>query len=357
MRTRAILAAAAASLLPVAGRGVDAPHTAATIPNATGCSDCHMLHNAPGGSLTNRPDSFTVCTHCHNSLGAAFSFGGAWYTSHQATPNAGGRSHHATGSTTSAAYGATPPTHPALQRYTADGQLKCSSCHDPHVAGSSGAPGNLHVSVATGTALARTGGTGSGNAQMTLTVGSGALAKGYRIRIGPGTSQFQVSHDARSQQPSLVTWGTPYAFSANTPVPLTHAEDDPAVSVRFSAVPAVAGDYWDFYVGFPFLRMAIGEGELCLACHPARAQAHGDVETSATYGWATGQPFSHPVGEGLNANGKGYDVATPLGVNGAPQGPASSSSDLRLSPTGMVTCLSCHAAHNADSNSQTPDAR
>ncbi len=69
--------------------------------------------------------------------------------------------------------------------------------------------------------------------------------------------------------------------------------------------------------------------------------------------------FSHPVGQGLNANAQGYDRATPLDANGGAQGSGSAdtnaSNDLRLSATAKVTCLSCHAPHNSDSNSLTTD--
>jgi predicted CXXCH cytochrome family protein len=356
MRTRALLAAAAALLLAVSARAVDAPHTAAVIPNDASCSDCHTLHAAPGGGLTNQPDNFTLCTHCHNSLGAAFSFGGAWYTSGQAAPGSGGRSHHASAPLTNEAHGATPPTDARLSSHATGGYLRCSACHDAHAAGGANAPGSRHVSVATGTLLAKSGGGGAGT--LTLAVGEGAVAGGYRVRIGPVATQFQVSHRARSQQTASVTWGEPYAIpGAGTAVPLVQTGDDPAVSVSFSEASLTVGEYWDFYVGFPFLRMPIAEGELCMDCHAARNQRHTDVETTATYGWASDKPFSHPVGEGLNANGKGYDLTIPLEPSGAAQSATKTSSTLALSATGKVTCLTCHAVHNADTTSQTMDAR
>jgi predicted CXXCH cytochrome family protein len=357
MRTRALLLAVAL-LAPGAVRGTDAPHDASTIANATGCDDCHKLHGAIGPSLTSEPDNFTVCTNCHNNLAAAFTFGGKWYSSDQATPGAGGRSHRWGSSTTNGAFGATPPASAQLLKRTQGGYMQCSTCHDQHAALEPRAPYHRHASVATGTPLAQSGGAGSGTT-MSVTLGAGAaVANGYRIRIGPANNQFQVSHDARNGWGAATWSATPYAIpGANVAVPLSQAGDDPVVRVSFAAIPAAAGGYWDFYVSYPFLRASIAEGELCLDCHPTRNQAHGDVETSATYGWASGRPFSHPVGEGLNANGQGYDVATPLEVMGAPQGATARSSYLRLSPTGKVTCLSCHAAHNADSNSQTEDAR
>lgn len=360
-RSARLLTAAAVLLLPVAGRPVSAPHNASTISNATGCVDCHAMHNATGANLTNQPDNFTVCTSCHNNLAAGFTFGGKWYSSDQATSGTGGHSHHWAGSTTNSQFGAAPPTDAGMLTNAPGGALQCSTCHDPHLGTAASAPANRHVSIPTGVAQAQTGGTASG-AQMTLTVGAGAIALGYRIRIGPATNQFQVSHNARLAATASVTYPTTYAIpAANTAVALSQTGDDPAVSVSFGALPTATGGYWDFYVGFPFARVALGEGEMCVNCHAARNQRHADVETSTTYGWASGKPFSHPVGEGLGANGVGYDVATPLDVNGAVQGAAgrdaNPTNDLVLSPTSNVTCLSCHAAHNADSNSQTVDAR
>ncbi|WP_242392763.1 cytochrome c3 family protein [Anaeromyxobacter oryzisoli] len=361
MRALRLFAALVALAGPLVARATDAPHAASVIQNSTGCEDCHMLHFAVGPTLTKQADNFTVCTSCHNNLAASFTFGGKWYSSDQGTPGAGGHSHHWNTSTTNATYGATPPTSSALSSYTPGNVLQCSTCHDPHPASAANAPANVHVSVATGTALAQSGGATSG-ATMTLAVGATPVPNGYRIQIGPAANQFQVSHNARYQSTTSVTWTSTYTITAaNTAIPLSAAGDDPALSVTFSTMPTATGGYWDFYVSYPFLRMAAGEGELCVSCHAARNQTHTDVESSTTYGWGSGKPFSHPVGEAPNANGGGYDLSTPLDVNGAVQGAAgkdaNATNDLLLSPTGKVTCVSCHAAHNADSNSQTVDAR
>lgn len=350
---------------PLAAHATSAPHDPSTIQNSIGCEDCHKLHGNVGPALTNQPDNFTECTNCHNNLGAAFSFGGRWYSSDQATPGSGGHSHHWGSSTTNATYGATPPTNAAVLGRTQGGLMQCSTCHDQHAASPAWAPGNRHVSVALATALAPSGGTASPSTlRMTLTLGAATpVPNGYRIRIGPAANQFQVSHNAR-MAPSYgtPTWPTTYTIgAANTPIALTQAGDDPNVSVSFSAIPTGTSAYWDFYVSFPFMRMANGEGELCVNCHAARNQAAADVESSTTYGWGSGKPFSHPVGQALGANGKGYDVATALDVTGGAQGGAGAdanpSNDLHFSPTGKVTCVTCHAAHRADSNSQTVDSR
>ncbi|MHB0972196.1 MAG: hypothetical protein ACYC60_20805, partial [Thermoanaerobaculia bacterium] len=66
---------------------------------------------------------------------------------------------------------------------------------------------------------------------------------------------------------------------------------------------------------------------------------------------------SHPVGVALNANGGGYDRATPLDANGLVQGGAGDgnpTNDLTLAGS-TVQCLTCHGIHHADSNTQTPD--
>jgi hypothetical protein len=69
----------------------------------------------------------------------------------------------------------------------------------------------------------------------------------------------------------------------------------------------------------------------------------------------TGEFRSHPVGQALNANGRGYDRTVPLDANGAVQGSGSqdglAANDLRLDATGLVQCTTCHAVHYAPSNS------
>jgi hypothetical protein len=83
---------------------------------------------------------------------------------------------------------------------------------------------------------------------------------------------------------------------------------------------------------------------------------HTDVET-----WD--DTFkSHPIGVTLDANGQGYDRATPLDGNGLPQNGGASTdvdgnptNDLTVDAFGFVQCLSCHGVHYVDSNTLTVD--
>ncbi len=214
-----------------------------------------------------------------------------------------------------------------------------------------------------------TGGPSAGTARMTL-VTPGTSSKAYRVLIqtvtaGGGT--FILSHDFGLATPSWFNWsgtawvvgtslGAGMPFSNGTPVAL----DDPAVTVTFTAGAAV-GNYWDFYVSYPMLRTTNVSDAFCLSCHASRAMDHVRVAGEDSSYLPNGiRQFSHPVGDALNANGKNYDRAVALDANGAVQttGDGKSSNDLVLDPsTGTVGCTTCHAVHNADSNSLTDDAR
>ena len=107
-------------------------------------------------------------------------------------------------------------------------------------------------------------------------------------------------------------------------------------------------------------RMANDLNQMCEDCHFYRVQTHTTVEGP---GDGT-KVFSHPVGQKLSANSKGYDRAAPLDVNGAPQSGARFATDGTgetnptnnlvfdgSSPDNMVRCLTCHRVHYTDSNS------
>jgi len=126
---------------------------------------------------------------------------------------------------------------------------------------------------------------------------------------------------------------------------------------------------WDPYAsstpgtsGRHFQRTANDLNQLCEDCHYYRVQTHTTVE-----GPGDGiKVFSHPVGQALNANVKGYDRAAPLDVNGAAQsgarfavsgaGDTNDTNNLVVEgTTNKVRCLSCHSVHYTDSNGFTVD--
>ncbi len=106
--------------------------------------------------------------------------------------------------------------------------------------------------------------------------------------------------------------------------------------------------------GRHYMRINNDQGQLCHNCHSAWAPSN---PLSAVRTW-DGSYKSHPSGVTLNQNGMNYDRSVPLDADGASQpSDGISSNDLKVRDTGggamMVTCLSCHAPHYADSNSST----
>jgi hypothetical protein len=183
--------------------------------------------------------------------------------------------------------------------------------------------------------------------------------KGYLVRV-TGANLLSVSHDGG------LSWSKPGATNgsswlADTTPPAGGAYavgtdmtlDDPALVIRLSA-GAATGDDWKFYVSYPMMRSNNSAGELCLQCHAERNQRHTEIES----GGDGVKRFSHPVGEVLGANGKLYDRAAVLDTDGSVQGVNTDNNptnDLVLGVNGVVSCTTCHAAHGADSNSQSVD--
>lgn len=361
MRTaRNLLVALLAVLMPALALALDAPHDKSFLPG--NCQECHQLHNALGASLTTQVTISDACTTCHGQHpNARLDF--PWTSTDQAVAGVSGVHHRWDAAAVNATIGSALPIDPEMSKRIIAGKLECSVCHNQHMANKAFAPqASMHSSFAVGTAYPETnaaGGTG------TLTVTSIAAAtvqpKGYRLRV-ISAGNVAVTHDQgltwfRPTTNQGLTWvadaATPVGGPYSTVTPLQL--DDAAVVVQLSTGAAV-NDYWDFYVSFPMLRSPNLSGSLCLACHQDRAQGHGDVES----GGDGVRVFSHPVGEGLDANGRGYDRAVPLDADGGVQastGDTNATNDLMLGAGNVVGCTSCHAPHNADSNSLTVDPR
>jgi hypothetical protein len=196
---------------------------------------------------------------------------------------------------------------------------------------------------------------------MTL-VAPGAAAKAYRLKlqtVTAGGGTFVISHDFGLATPSWFNWsgsawvigtatgaGKPYVNDTDV------ALDDVAVQVKWTA-GAAAGDYWDFYVSYPFLRASNEQDAFCGSCHGERFMGTTRVRGADPLYRPDGvRMFSHPVAVTMVAG----DV---LDANGAAQasGDGVGSNDLRLDGGSTVRCTTCHAVHNADSNSLTDDAR
>jgi hypothetical protein len=106
---------------------------------------------------------------------------------------------------------------------------------------------------------------------------------------------------------------------------------------------------------------------MCTTCHKDRNMTWQNADGVGPI-VGTGQPvvfgttrFSHPVNQALNQDGRTNGLAGGiLDANGMPQATSTDpnrTNDFVLGTGGVVTCLTCHHPHNADSNSLSPDPR
>jgi len=364
--TAALLAALVAPAVSFA-KDIDPPHDQAAANSA--CYYCHNLATVmPSGAYDYNP----ACLGCHNQPGHGF--GSPWVASDEAKPGITGSSHSWSGAARNPTYGATPDYVP--QMYLVDGKLQCVMCHDLHLSTVAVAPDSMHTSIPVGVPQWMTGttGTGSGSATLTLTAVPGSGAEGFRLKISTvagGGGTFILSHDFGFNANSWLNWvagawvagtevGPGKPFVDGTDVAL----DIAGISVKWTA-GAEVGDYWDFYVGYPFLRLSNVADNGCFSCHKERVMNHTRARgVDNTYLPNGVRKFSHPVGVALNANGFGTDRATVLDADGtvgvsATDGEAGVRNDSNnlVMTGGIVRCTTCHAVHNADSNSLTPDVR
>jgi hypothetical protein len=337
---------------PSLAAAVDAPHDQ-TFSDGK-CENCHTLYSlSPGG----KADYTSGCVTCHNALPSS-THGFPWVDADQAIPGERGNQHNWSGFAANPRLGVRTPSSYALQKKLVDGKLQCAVCHDPHHAAGENAPNSMDTSIPVGVARDESGGTGT--AKMTL-VTPGTAAKAFRLKIqtvNAGGGTFVISHDFGLATPSWFNWnGTAWVIgtAAGPGKPYSNdvavALDDTAVTVEWTAGGAV-GDYWDFYVSYPFLRSSNAEDAFCRACHAERFMVTERVRgTDDSYRPNGARLFSHPVGVSLPPE-------IIVDANGVPQttGDGIASNDLRLE-SGMVRCTTCHAAHNADSNSLTDDGR
>jgi len=219
------------------------------------------------------------------------------------------------------------------------GNVVCSTCHDQHHAKAANR-GTLRVSPPE--RLTALGSTGTITVGGTFTGGSGAS---YLIEMTT-TTRFHYSKDG----------GTSWIAEQNigTTVPL-----DNGLNLTFGGGSFAVGERWRFYASYPFLRAPLDQGPnvggdaFCRDCHRQWVMDHSSVESY------DGSYKSHPVGQALGANGRGYDRSAPLDGNGAVQGGGGgdgvASDDLRLDAGGLVQCVTCHGVHYADSNTLTED--
>ncbi|MFV2073404.1 MAG: cytochrome c3 family protein, partial [Thermoanaerobaculales bacterium] len=301
------------------------------------CSSCHTGHNSAGGNLTTSAGNVNLCQSCHNPAGLASAL--PINSSDVAQPGSTGSSHGFDAAVTNAAFGALPPTHQEMLLRVMSGNVVCSTCHDQHAA-SSANRGRTRVSPPD--QLTSLGSTGQ------VTVGgqyTGTGGSSYLLEITVADSRFRYSKDGGT------SWLAEQNIGAGVPL-------DNGLTVTFSGGSFAIAERWRFSASFPFLRAALDEGansvgdKYCRDCHRDWTMDHVAVETY------DGSFKSHPVGQALGANGRGYDRPVPLDGNGGEQGvngDLNQSNDFRLDAGGLVQCISCHGVHYADSNTLTED--
>ncbi len=333
IRRRAVAGLALVVLLTTAGvaLAVDPPHWYFDMD----CASCHTGHTAAGGTLTAADGNSNLCLSCHTVGGRASAL---------PIPAPHLLNEHKYNVTPDAPrWGSQMPTNPEMANRIMDGQLVCSTCHDQHSAKASNR-GRLRVS--TPERLTSFGSTG------TVTVGgsyTGSGGSSYLIEISIADQHFRYSKDGGT------SWAGEADIGADVPL-------DNGLTVTFAGGSFALGERWRFSASYPFLRLPLDQGDnttgdrYCRECHSLWAMDHTAVEGAAGPG---SQWLSHPVGESLDANGRGYDRPVPLDGNGAPQGSAgvdgNRSNDYALDAMNMVQCLSCHHIHYADSNTLTED--
>lgn len=362
------------------GVGLSEPHHTN---RSVGCASCHSPSADQGPHGTVKSSNFEVCRNCHNDFGGkagALPFDAA-YKSY--TVGISGAFHKWDVYTSNSTFGASAPTNPLMLRVITEygeGKITCSVCHNQH-----GGEGDLRKvgRLRKTDVVDDVAGTGP---KIEYDVVPGADAKGWYVEIvDPGdelTATFVVSEG----KPHPLYWRG-YNTTSGEWVNIRYAapksiggagiwhfiDNGNSVRIKFAAGSYSAGQRWRFYYAYPLLRAFPDTGDnnngkkFCRDCHEQRAQTHyraGNV-------W-DGEMKSHPVGVSLNANGGGYD-RKPLDVDGVQQGTSSdanSTNDLLLFQdyttmlttfgnltSGDVQCMTCHAPHWTDSNSQTVDLR
>ena len=296
------------------------------------CETCHIGHNAAGGGLTVADGNSNLCLSCHTEGGRAGAL--------PILPSHTLATHHYNVTPDASRWGSQMPQNPEMANRIMDGVFVCSTCHDQHNAD---VANRGRVRLSTPELLTAFGSSGDVTAGGTY---SGSGGSSYLLEITIADSHFRYSRDGGA------TWVG--EADIGTDVPL-----DSGLAVTFSGGTFALGERWRFTASFPFLRLPLDQGDnatgdrFCRECHSLWAQGYEDVEGPSSR-W-----MSHPVGEGLNANGKGYDRAAPLDGDGSVQGvgggDGNHSNDFNFDAEGLVQCMTCHGIHYADSNTLTED--
>jgi predicted CXXCH cytochrome family protein len=340
-------------MVALAAPASDPPHWAGapTNPNNTDCTNkCHQSHSGAGGGLTQSASNVNLCQTCHNSAAVNLAENLPVENQDKAIPGVGGIHHGFDAAAVSATAGAALPANSDMYRLSHGfgDKVVCSTCHDQHAATSANGGTSRTSAAKKITALGSTGTLASGGSY------TGASGVWYLVEIqspgGTGVATFRWSKDSGTtwMASGVLTGG---GVVLNNGVTVTFANGT-------GPTQFAAGERWEFYAAWPFLRVKVDQGDnassdkFCRDCHSSWVMDHSGVNVY------TGAAKSHPVGIALNANAAGYDRAVPLDGNGAQQGAGgdtNASNNLKLDASGRIQCLTCHGVHYTDSNTLSED--
>lgn len=360
--TLATLAVGMSLLVVQRARAIDDPHA---LSYNVRCSSCHATHSAAGANLTTASSNEALCLSCHSTAsGNQFPIDGFM----KADPVVGvGSSHAWNVDAINSTLGVQAPQNAAMQSGMDNGKIICSTCHNQHHSDPGAVTAGLAGQQVKSLNADHLVGSGTGVASLSAT--STASARTYLLEIvvpgAAGAATFRLSNDGGL---SWFGWnGAAWVGYdvATAPARLTGTDvalnDGANARVTFTGATApsfTTGDRYRVAVSYPFLRVALDAGDnangtkFCRDCHRDRAMDHVQINV-----W-NGQRKSHPVGVSLNANLLGTDRSVPLDANGAAQSGGADqdgnpANNLVLASDNTVQCLTCHAVHGADGNSNT----
>jgi len=302
-RTEVGTVAATVALAVLAGGplgAADPPHwgDATVIRSLAGnldCNGCHIGHQAPGMTLTSAAGNVGLCQSCHagGQMAAALAISG----SESAVPGFAGTSHAFDVPAVNPAAGALEPLDPQMSLRVMDENIVCSTCHDQHDSKLDGGtvPGPVRVSPPN--KVVTSGGAG--------TLGSGGTYSGMAgiwVLIEITTSGDQTDAQFQYRTSDGTAWSAPAPatpLTAGTDVELTGTDLTVSFADNGPTPNFVAGEQWEFYASWPFLRADLDSGtnasaeKLCRDCHRDWVMAHDDANGPRTY---DGNYKSHPVG-------------------------------------------------------------
>lgn len=318
---------------------LDPPHDYAS--ESVVCVSCHNLHAASGMQLTSVAGNPNLCMSCHKAGGSAE--GLRFSDIDKAIPGTSGTSHAWGVPAVHAAYETRLPTITGmLSRLDSNNNIVCSTCHDQHDNEDSGAYWGRTLRAAipnttnTSTAYVVAGGTYTGTTSETYIITINGANFDWTRKYGGGGA-------------TGVSRGVDVAL-----------ENGILVSFYLDGGSFADGDTWTIRASIPFLRANNTSDAMCKDCHYkwSNNNNYNRISTDASPNITTysGTEYhSHPVGYALNANGKGYDFATPQALTGTDQ--YNESNNLPLDGSNQVQCTTCHRIHFSNSNSSEKDGR